>query len=38
MVKVYLNLIKKGLKTIDDIKNSNIKNAVQATLDSEKGR
>ncbi len=38
MVKVYLNLIKRGLKTIDDIKNLNIKNAVQAALDSEKGR
>ncbi len=36
MVKIYANLIKKGLKTIDDVP-SVLKKAVQALLDSEKG-
>lgn len=34
MVKIYYNLIKKGLKTIDDVP-SNIREEVQALLDSE---
>lgn len=34
MVKIYYNLIKKGLKTIDEVP-SNIREEVQALLDSE---
>lgn len=34
MAKIYYNLIKKGLKTIDDVP-SNIREEVQALLDSE---
>ena len=34
MAKIYYNLIKKGLKTIDDVP-SNIREDVQALLDSE---
>lgn len=36
MAKVYANLIKKRLKTIDDVPAS-LKKAVQALLDAEKG-
>lgn len=36
MVKIYANLIKKGLKTIDDVPAS-LKKAVQALLDEDKG-
>lgn len=35
MAKVYANLIKKGLKTIDDVPTA-LKKAVQALLDSER--
>lgn len=35
MAKIYANLIKKGLKTIDDVPTA-LKKAVQALLDSEK--
>jgi hypothetical protein len=34
MAKIYYNLIKKGLKTIDDVP-SNIREEVQTLLDSE---
>lgn len=34
MAKIYYNLIKKGLKTIDEVP-SNIREEVQALLDSE---
>ena len=34
MVKIYYNLIKKGLKTIEDVP-SNIREEVQVLLDSE---
>ena len=34
MAKIYYSLIKKGLKTIDDVP-SNIREEVQALLDSE---
>lgn len=34
MAKIYYNLIKKGLKTIDDVP-ENIREDVQALLDSE---
>jgi hypothetical protein len=34
MAKIYYNLIKKGLKTIDDVP-ENIREEVQALLDSE---
>ena len=34
MAKIYYNLIKKGLKTIDDVP-TNIREEVQALLDSE---
>ena len=34
MAKIYYNLIKKGLKTIEDVP-SNIREEVQALLDSE---
>lgn len=35
MAKIYYNLIKKGLKTIDDVPEK-IKAAVQALLDADK--
>jgi hypothetical protein len=34
MAKIYYNLIKKGLKTIDDVP-SNIREEVQALLDGD---
>jgi hypothetical protein len=34
MVKVYADLIRKGLKTIDDVP-ENLKEAVQAILDAD---
>ena len=34
MAKIYYNLIKKGLKTIDDVP-ENLREEVQALLDSE---
>ena len=34
MAKIYYNLIKKGLKTIDDVP-ENIREEVQALLDSD---
>jgi hypothetical protein len=34
MAKVYANLIRKGLKTIDDVP-ENLKEAVQAILDAD---
>jgi hypothetical protein len=34
MAKIYYNLIKKGIKTIDDVP-ENIREEVQALLDSE---
>ncbi len=34
MAKIYATLIKKGLKTIDDVPTS-LRNAVQALLDKE---
>ena len=36
MAKVYANLIKKGLKTIDDVPVA-LRKAVQALLDADKG-
>ena len=36
MAKVYANLIKKGLKTIDDVPKA-LREAVQALLDAEDG-
>ena len=36
MAKVYANLIKKGLKTIDDVPTA-LKKEVQALLDAEGG-
>lgn len=36
MAKVYANLIKNGLKTINDVPSA-LKKAVQALLDAEKG-
>lgn len=36
MAKVYANLIKKGLKTIDDVPAS-LKKSVQKLLDADKG-
>ena len=36
MAKIYANLIKKGLKTIDDVPAS-LKKVVQALLDEDKG-
>lgn len=36
MAKVYANLIKKGLKTIDDVPAA-LRKAVQALLDADKG-
>lgn len=35
MAKVYANLIKKGLKTIDDVP-ATLRKAVQALLDADK--
>ena len=34
MVQIYANLIKKGLKTIDDVP-AKLKDAVQAILDAD---
>lgn len=34
MAKIYANLIKKGLKTIDDVP-ANLREEVQAILDAE---
>ncbi len=36
MARIYANLIKKGMKTIDDVPEK-LKKTVQALLDAEKG-
>ena len=36
MAKIYYSLIKKGLRTIDDIKDETLKQEVQALLDADK--
>jgi len=36
MAKVYANLIKKGIKTIDDVP-AKLKEAVMALIDADKG-
>ena len=35
MTKIYYNLIKKGLRKIEDIKDDSLRAEVQALLDSE---